>query len=53
MPKTTKTAVNQNQNGQYTTTIPKQLADAMELEGKQLEWRVSSGTKLEAKVIDE
>ena len=53
MPKTSKTTVNQNENGQYMTTIPKQLADAMDLDEKKLEWKVASGSKLEAKIIDE
>lgn len=53
MPKTNKTAVTKNSNGQYTTTIPKALAEAMDLEGKKLEWEVRSGEKLEARVIEE
>jgi hypothetical protein len=48
MPKTTTTNVNQNKHGQYQTTVPKQLANALELDGKELEWRIGSATdKLE------
>ena len=53
MPETTKTTVHQGENGQYKTTIPKAIADTMSLEGKKLEWKVGSGKKLEAKIVDE
>lgn len=53
MPETTKTSVNQNANGQYTTTIPKALGDALELDGKKLEWRISGASKVEAKIKDD
>ena len=53
MPKTTKTSVDQSSNGQYRTTIPKALGDAMSLEGKKLEWKVAAGNKLETKIVDE
>lgn len=53
MPKTSKTTVNQADNGQYKTTIPKALGDAFKLDGKQLEWEVASGEKLEVKIKDE
>jgi hypothetical protein len=33
----TKTRVSQGSNGQYKVTIPKGVADAMDLEGKRLE----------------
>jgi hypothetical protein len=52
MPKTTKTTVTQNSEGQYQTTIPKALGDAMNLEGKKVEWEVKSGNKLEVKVVN-
>jgi hypothetical protein len=48
-----KTRVSQGANGQYKVTIPKGLADAMNLEGKRLEWEVKSGSALEAKIVDE
>ncbi len=53
MPETTKTTVNQGDNGQYKTTIPKALGDAFDLDGKRLEWRVSGSGKLEAKINDD
>lgn len=52
MPTTTKTTVHQGSNGQYKTSIPKALADALNLDGKQLEWKIASGSKLEAKISD-
>lgn len=53
MPETTKTTVNQGENGQYKTTIPKSLGDAMDLDGEKLEWKVKSSSKLEAKKTDD
>ena len=53
MPKTTKTTVTQNANGQYTTTIPKAIADALDLDDKQIEWKIASGSKLEIKIEDD
>jgi hypothetical protein len=53
MPQTTRTTVNQNQNGQYQTTIPKALGDALDLNGKYIEWNVSSGSALEVRIVDE
>ncbi len=52
MPKTTKTTVNRNSEGQYQTTIPKALGDAMDLDGKKIEWKIESGSALKAKVVD-
>lgn len=52
MPEPTKTTVNQGENGQYKTTIPKALGDAYELDGKKLEWRTAGKGKLEVKIID-
>jgi len=49
MPKST---VNQGANGQFKTTVPKGLAEAMELDGRKLEWKVKSGSTLEVKVVD-
>jgi hypothetical protein len=54
MPKTTTTTVSQNANGQYQVTIPKHLGDALELDGKELAWRIGTSTnKLEAEIYDE
>jgi len=47
-----KTRVNQGANGQYKVTIPKGVADAMELGGERLEWKVKSATTLEVTVSD-
>ncbi|WP_199240758.1 hypothetical protein [Halorubrum sp. SP3] len=49
----TKTRVSQGANGQYKVTVPKGLAEAMELDGKRLEWKVKSGSSLEVTVVDE
>jgi len=49
----TKTAVNQGANGQYKTTVPRDLADGFELDGKRLEWCVISGNKIEVTIVDE
>ena len=55
MPKTqvqTTTSTIQNDDGtereqtQYRTTIPKELAEALELEGEKLEWKIHSGDSL-------
>ena len=51
MPKKTTTTVSLNANGQYQTTIPKGLAQAMDLAGAQLEWSVASATRLEASIV--
>lgn len=48
----TKTTVNRAANGQYRTTVPKDIADGFELDGKQLEWQIKSGNKIEATIID-
>jgi len=48
-----KTRVNQASNGQYRTTVPKGIADALDLKDKRLEWSVKSGNKLEVKIHDE
>lgn len=49
----TKTTVNQGENGQYKVTIPRDLADGFDLDGKRLEWRAVSGNKLEVEIHDE
>jgi len=49
----TKTRVSQGANGQYKVTVPKGLAEAMDLDGKRLDWKVKSGSSLEVTVIDE
>jgi hypothetical protein len=47
-----KSTVNQSANGQYRTTVPRDLAEAFDLDGERLEWRVKSGSKLEVTIID-
>jgi len=48
----TTTSTIQNDDGterevtQYRTTIPKELAEALDLEDAELEWKVDSGTSL-------
>lgn len=48
-----KTTVSLGSNGQYKTTVPKGIAEAMELEGKKLEWVIDSSNRLGLKIIDE
>lgn len=49
-----QTTVHQGQNDQYKTTIPKDLADALDLDGETLEWSIGSSiSTLEAKVVDD
>lgn len=50
MPRTT---VNRGANGQYKTTVPKQLAEALDLDGKTVEWKVESSDRLSFTVTDE
>lgn len=40
-------------NGQYKVTIPKGPAEAMELEGETLKWKVKSSEALEVRVVDD
>lgn len=53
MPETTKTTVNRNKNGQYQTTVPKALGDALDLDGKKVVWKVESARALKMEVVDE
>lgn len=48
-----KTRISLGSNGQYKVTVPKGIAEAMELEGKRLDWKVKSGSTLEVSVVDE
>lgn len=48
-----KTRVTQGANGQYKVTVPKGIAEAMDLGGERLEWKVKSGNRLEVLVADE
>jgi len=48
-----KTRVNQGANGQYKVTVPKGIGEAMELDGKRLDWKIKSGSALEVSVEDE
>lgn len=52
MPKTTTTTVNQGENGQYQTTIPKALADALDLDGERVTWSVESSKALKLELAD-
>jgi len=52
MPRTTTTTVNQGANGQYQTTIPKSLADALDLDGKRVKWKIESGNALRMEVVE-
>lgn len=46
------TNVSKGANGQYKVTIPKGLAEAMDLDDKRLEWSVKSGTSMEVRVVE-
>lgn len=45
-----KTRVQLGENGQYRVTVPKGIAEAMNLDGKRVEWSVKSGKKLEVEI---
>lgn len=48
-----KTSVNLGENGQYKTTVPKDIGDMFELDGKKFEWkRGSARDKLELVIVD-
>jgi len=62
MPKTTvtkTTSTTTNADGedrtveQYRTTVPKGIAEAMDLAGARVEWNIKSGNTLEITVTDE
>jgi hypothetical protein len=57
MPKTKVQTAEREVDGelrkQYSSTIPKGLAEAFEVEGKELRWSVGSGNKMEVEVVDE
>lgn len=63
MPKTTITKTEKQVEGasgheydveQFTTTIPKALADAMDFDGgEKIEWKVESGDRLSFTVTDD
>jgi len=49
-----KTSVNQGSNGQYRTTVPKDIGDMFDLNGKKLKWsRGSAKDKFEIQIVDE
>jgi hypothetical protein len=49
-----KTSVNQGSNGQYRTTVPKDIGDMFDLDGKKLVWsRGSAKDKFEVPIVDE
>ena len=48
-----KTRVHQAANGQYRVTVPKGIGEAMDLDGKRVEWTIASSQKLEMEVTDE
>lgn len=48
-----KTNVSKGSNGQFKVTVPKGIAEAMELDGKRFDWTIKSGSSLEVKVVDD
>jgi len=54
MPETRKTTVSQSSNGQYKVTVPRDLGEFFDLEGKKLEWKSGSASnKMEIVIHDE
>jgi len=53
MPKTTTTTVQQDKDGYYNVRVPKALADAMELAGAKVEWKIESSGRLSIEKVDE
>lgn len=50
----TETTVNRANNGQYRTTVPKDIGDMFDLDGKSIEWkRGSARDKLEIVIVDD
>lgn len=48
---TTYTDENGNEQTQYRTTVPKQLAEAFDLGDKRIEWNVESQNALRVSVV--
>ena len=49
-----ETTVNQTGNGQYKVTVPKDIGDIIELDGKKVRWTLgSAGNKLQIEIIDD
>lgn len=42
-----------NERTQYSTTVPKGLAEGFDLAGKKLQWEVKNGTTFEVSIVDE
>lgn len=42
-----------NEQTQFKTTVPKSLAEAMDMGGKKLEWSVKSQNTLEVRIVDD
>jgi len=53
MPKTNKTTPQVDEDGRFTTAIPKGLAESYDLEDKKLVWKVDSGSALRVEVKDD
>lgn len=54
MPETRTTTVSCNKKGQYQVTIPADLGNFFDLEGKRLEWKSGSASnKMEVVIHDE
>lgn len=49
-----KTTVNKSENDQYQVTIPKALAEGLDLEnGDKVEWKIQSGSALRMQKSEE
>jgi len=42
-----------NERTQYSTTVPKGLAEGFDLAGKKLDWEVKNGTTFEVSIVDD
>lgn len=48
-----ETTVSLGANGQYKVTVPKGIAEAMDLNGASVEWTIKSGRTIELTISDE
>jgi hypothetical protein len=49
----TDTSVYKTQGGSYKVTIPKGVAEGMDLDDEKVRWEIASSNRLEMKVIDD
>jgi len=49
----TDTTVYKTKEGGYKVTIPKGVAQGMDLDGEKVRWEIASASRLEMKVLDD